>query len=111
MVNGSLVKEQSWCSLVSVVLENLRQCACDGCMLKKSIAFLPRPNYITLYLVAAKTASHGLVFAQLYTPDGICHGLHSFVVPLRDPHTLKTYPGVTIADMGHKIGLNGIDNG
>lgn len=59
----------------------------------------------------AKTATHGLVFAQLYTPDGHCHGLHCFIVALRDPHTLMTYPGVTIADMGDKIGLNGIDNG
>lgn len=59
----------------------------------------------------AKTASHGLVFAQLYTPDGACHGLHCFIVPLRDPRTLQTFPGITIMDMGHKIGLNGIDNG
>lgn len=58
-----------------------------------------------------KTASHGLVFAQLYTPDGVCHGLHCFVVPVRDPRTLLPYPGITIADMGHKIGLNGVDNG
>ncbi len=27
-----------------------------------------------------KTATHSVVFAQLYTPDGQCHGLHSFVV-------------------------------
>ncbi|XP_076060527.1 peroxisomal acyl-coenzyme A oxidase 3-like isoform X2 [Oratosquilla oratoria] len=59
----------------------------------------------------AKTATHGLVFAQLFTPDGTCHGLHCFVVPIRDPQTLSTYPGITIADMGHKLGLNGIDNG
>ncbi|KAF2358453.1 Acyl-CoA dehydrogenase/oxidase N-terminal and middle domain [Trinorchestia longiramus] len=58
-----------------------------------------------------ETCSHGLVFAQLYTPDGECHGLHCFVVPLRDPSTLLTYLGVTIADMGLKIGLNGVDNG
>eukprot|EP00064_Thunnus_orientalis_P016405 superscaffoldBa00003248_g16470 len=28
-----------------------------------------------------KTATHALVFAQLYTPDQVCHGLHSFLVP------------------------------
>ncbi|KAG0701614.1 Peroxisomal acyl-coenzyme A oxidase 3 [Chionoecetes opilio] len=58
-----------------------------------------------------KTASHGLVFAQLYTPDGTCHGLHCLIVPLRDPRTLNTFPGVTVVDMGPKIGLNGVDNG
>lgn len=58
-----------------------------------------------------KTASHGLVFAQLYTPDGKCHGLHTFMVPLRNPQNLIPHPGVTIADMGHKLGLNGVDNG
>lgn len=30
-----------------------------------------------------KTATHALVLAQLYTADGACHGLHSFVVPVR----------------------------
>ncbi|XP_018014584.1 peroxisomal acyl-coenzyme A oxidase 3 [Hyalella azteca] len=58
-----------------------------------------------------ETCTHGLVFAQLYTADGACHGLHCFVVPLRDPATLKTFPGVTIANMGRKHGLNGVDNG
>ncbi|XP_066973372.1 peroxisomal acyl-coenzyme A oxidase 3-like isoform X1 [Macrobrachium rosenbergii] len=58
-----------------------------------------------------KTATHALVFAQLYTPDGVCHGLHIFFVPIRDPRTFMPYPGVTIVDMGHKLGLNGVDNG
>ena len=26
-----------------------------------------------------KTATHALVYAQLYTPDGTCHGLHKYV--------------------------------
>lgn len=58
-----------------------------------------------------KTATHGIVYAQLYTPDKKCHGLNAFVVPLRDPKTLMNYPGVTIGDLGEKISLNGIDNG
>ena len=61
--------------------------------------------------VLGQNATHVVVFAQLYMPNEICHGLHSFLVPVRHPETLLPYPGLTIGDMGPKIGLEGIDNG
>jgi acyl-CoA oxidase len=57
-------------------------------------------------------AVHGrvcTVFAQLIT-DGISHGVHAFVVPIRDAEG-NPMPGVEISDCGHKGGLNGVDNG
>lgn len=57
-------------------------------------------------------AEHGrmaTVFAQL-SVDGITHGVHAFLVPIRRADGSPA-PRVRITDCGHKMGLNGVDNG
>ena len=57
-------------------------------------------------------AVHGqmaTVFAKLIIGDHD-YGVNAFVVPLRDPDG-TVLNGVTIGDCGHKMGLNGVDNG
>ncbi len=66
---------------------------------------LARKEYIGNAAVHAKAAT---VFAQLIT-NGESHGVHAFVVPLRDSE--GTLEGVRIEDNGRKLGLNGVDNG
>ncbi|WP_349268475.1 acyl-CoA oxidase [Mycolicibacterium parafortuitum] len=59
---------------------------------------------------AAETARVAAVFAQLITPDGEKHGVHCFVVPIRDDDG-EDLPGVTTSDCHYKGGLPGVDNG
>ncbi len=58
---------------------------------------------------AAETARVAAVFAQLIT-NGEGHGVHCFVVPIRDDEG-KDLPGVTTSDCHYKGGLPGVDNG
>jgi acyl-CoA oxidase len=58
---------------------------------------------------AARDARLAVVFAQLET-GGARHGVHAFVVPLRDEEG-RALPGVHLEDCGEKLGLNGVDNG
>nr|prf oxidase,fatty acyl [Candida tropicalis] len=58
---------------------------------------------------AAHSATHCSVYARLIV-DGQDYGVKTFVVPLRDSnHDLM--PGVTVGDIGAKMGRDGIDNG
>ncbi|TCJ29931.1 acyl-CoA dehydrogenase [Nocardioides jejuensis] len=58
---------------------------------------------------AARHGRMAAVFAQLIV-DGDNKGVHCLVVPLRDEEG-QPLPGVRIGDCGHKMGLNGVDNG
>lgn len=58
---------------------------------------------------AGESASHAVVFAQLYIAN-VCYGIHAFIVRLRFENG-RVVPGVRIADCGAKAGLNGVDNG
>merc|ERR1719365_294913 len=53
-------------------------------------------------------AKHVVVFAQLHV-GGKNEGLHGILVPIRDEN-MQVLPNVKVEDMGHKMGLNGVDN-
>lgn len=58
---------------------------------------------------AAITARWTTAFAQLYV-NHTCHGIHPFLVRIRHDNGALV-PGVSLADCGHKCGMNGVDNG
>lgn len=58
---------------------------------------------------AALHAKYATVFAQLEV-GGVRHGVHAFVTRIRGDDG-KPLDGVRIGDCGHKLGLNGVDNG
>ncbi|XP_054816579.1 acyl-coenzyme A oxidase 3, peroxisomal-like [Prosopis cineraria] len=58
---------------------------------------------------AGKHATHTIVFSQLNI-NGSNQGVHAFIAQIRDSDG-NTCPNIRIADCGHKIGLNGVDNG
>ncbi|SNR37534.1 acyl-CoA dehydrogenase [Flavobacterium sp. ov086] len=70
------------------------------------------PNKYAQKEYIGNAAVHGqmaTVFAKLIIDDHD-YGVNAFVVPLRDTNG-NTLKGVTIGDCGHKMGLNGVDNG
>lgn len=58
----------------------------------------------------AHTANYCIIMAQLYT-KGKCHGIHAFIVQLRDEETHMPLPGIKVGEIGAKLGMNGTNNG
>ncbi|XP_050343192.1 probable peroxisomal acyl-coenzyme A oxidase 1 [Nymphalis io] len=58
----------------------------------------------------AHTANYCIVMAQLYT-KGKCHGIHPFIVQLRDEENHMPLPGIKVGEIGAKLGMNGTNNG
>lgn len=56
------------------------------------------------------SANYAIVLAQLYT-KGQCHGIHPFIVQLRDEDTHRPLQGIKIGEIGHKLGMNATNNG
>merc|ERR1711970_1640207 len=76
---------------------------------KEFIVHTPHPLAQKYWITnGAVHAKHVVVMAQLLV-DGKNEGIHAILVRMRD-NDLKTMPGVTIEDMGYKMGLNGVDN-
>ncbi|KAL2472096.1 Peroxisomal acyl-coenzyme A oxidase 1 [Abeliophyllum distichum] len=60
-----------------------------------------------------KVSTHGVVYARLIT-DGKDHGVHGFIVQLRNLEDHTPLPGITLGDIGTKFGngaYNTMDNG
>ncbi|KAH9929407.1 acyl-CoA oxidase [Fomitopsis serialis] len=62
---------------------------------------------------AGRTATHGVVQAQLILPGGKAMGPHLFLVQLRSLDDHKALPGIMIGDIGPKAmgGYGTVDNG
>lgn len=56
------------------------------------------------------TANYVIVIAQLYT-KGQCHGIHPFMVQVREEDTHMPLKGIKIGEIGARMGLNSVNNG
>jgi len=76
---------------------------------KEFVVHTPHPLAQKYWITnGAIHAKHVVVFAQLHV-NGKNEGLHGILVPIRDDN-MKVLPNVRVEDMGHKMGLNGVDN-
>eukprot|EP00117_Sycon_ciliatum_P043755 scpid4915/ scgid3682/ Acyl-coenzyme A oxidase 3, peroxisomal; Medium-chain acyl-CoA oxidase len=75
---------------------------------KEFVIHTPSNSAQKFWIGGGVDAHIAVVMAQLYTQGQSC-GVHGFTVRLRDD-TGQLRPGVRVADVGHKIGLNGVSN-
>lgn len=61
-------------------------------------------------IAVGHSANYAVVVAQLYT-KGECHGIHPFIVQLRDEETWMPMPGIKIGEIGPKLGMKSVNNG
>ncbi|KAH0502812.1 Peroxisomal acyl-coenzyme A oxidase 2 [Microtus ochrogaster] len=57
-----------------------------------------------------RSVTHAIVFAQLIC-SGAQHGMHAFIVPIRSLQDHTPLPGITVGDIGPKMGFEHLDNG
>ncbi|CDW72792.1 acyl-oxidase family protein [Stylonychia lemnae] len=57
-----------------------------------------------------KSSTHAVVYAQLIS-QGKKHGVHAFIIQIRDLQTHKPLQGIEVGDVGSKIALVHNDNG
>ncbi len=58
-----------------------------------------------------RTSNHAMVIARLIDGDGVDRGIHNFLVQTRNLNDHTLISGVTVGDIGPKIGYNNMDNG
>lgn len=77
------------------------------CLIVNTPTPISQKYWITNSAIHAKWA---IVFAQLIISNGKNEGIHAILVRIRN-EDMTICSGVTIEDMGMKIGCNGVDNG
>jgi acyl-CoA oxidase len=62
------------------------------------------------FLKSGMYSTHGVVQAKTFV-KGKSIGVQTFIVPIRDPKTMKLYTNVKAGDIGPKLGFWKVDNG
>lgn len=57
-----------------------------------------------------KSANYAVVMAKLIS-NGENHGVQPFIVQLRDLDTHKSLPGISVGDIGNRVGFDTVNNG